>query len=1093
MIKNKLGSYFITSISPILLLTILAAILLTSGCQNHPYPATWFDSYHEIPGITPEQIQAIQQLRYEHEYLIYGMLHNDEAFTAIDGQIVGFAAQMCEWLTHIFDIPFIPVIFDDLPSLTAGLADGTVHFTGQIPRAPSLEVVYRMTDPISMRSVAIVRPHPSRPLDNIVQERTPRFVFKSGSVLHNILRDMNVFEYFEYTHVNTTAEANEILLAGTADAFFGDGVLTNSIAFPHLRVEAFYPFIFSFSSFATQDPAFFPIIDVVQKALDNGALAILGDLFTQGMEDTKQHRMSLLLTDEERVFIENNPIIPIAVHGHSYPISFYNNWDNEFQGIAHDVLRQVGIITGLTFEVVHNEGLEMPQMAQMLRFGEAYLAAGVFSDRVDRGVVGGPPNPFLMSDAFFTDNYAFLSRAETSTINISELLYMRVGLLENNVYDVLFKNLFPQHDNYVLFSDVDYLIDALENGEVNLAFYSLRGLIRATNYFERTGIRANYVLGESYGISFAIGQDLDLLHSIINSAILVIDTQAFSDDWMTRTFDFRLRILQARLPFLIGVSVLLALVLVLLFLLFWKTQYEKQRLQKLVAERTEILERESNTLNAIVDSLSDVLFYKDLNLNYVRVNKSFEALLGAKREDIIGTSNKGWVTPENTLAWCNMDIAIINEKRVIRTEETIKATDGSTHIVDLIRTPLVQGGGVYGILGLARDITERKEYEENLRAASQAKSAFLAHMSHEIRTPMNSIIGFTELALEDEMPPEIREYLSRINENAAILLDIINDILDMSKIESGKIELERVPFDYSDIFTQCKNIIMPKAMEKGLTLDFKAEPISGDKLILGDPVRLRQVLLNIIANAVKFTSDGTIKIESFIKSVSETNMTIRWQISDTGIGMTEAQIARISEPFMQADSSITRKYGGTGLGIPIIKGILDMMGSELIIESTPGVGSRFSFELTLDTIPEQDLIKKPAVVTGTERPHFDGEILVCEDSAMNQLVINKHLQRFGLTCTTANNGQEGVDIVAKRMASGDKPFDIILMDIYMPVMDGLDATAALIKMGCPSPIVAITANVMPDDIEIYRRAGMLDCIGKPFATQDLLGILYKYL
>jgi len=269
--------------------------------------------------------------------------------------------------------------------------------------------------------------------------------------------------------------------------------------------------------------------------------------------------------------------------------------------------------------------------------------------------------------------------------------------------------------------------------------------------------------------------------------------------------------------------------------------------------------------------------------------------------------------------------------------------------------------------------------------------------------------------------------------------------------------------------------------------------MAGNKLLLGDPARLRQVLLNIVSNAVKFTEHGTIKISSSVTKITDTTMTICWEVKDNGIGMTADQITRVTEPFMQADSSITSKYGGTGLGIPIIKGILDMMGGELAIESSPGAGSKFSFELTFDTIEVKDIVPKQPVAPNTEKPHFSGEVLVCEDSDMNQLVISKHLQRLGLTCITANNGQDGVDIVASRIKNGEKPFDLILMDIYMPIMDGLDAAAAIIKLGCPTPIVAITANVMPDDIKIYRKSGMLDCIGKPFATQDLLNVLYKYL
>jgi len=378
-------------------------------------------------------------------------------------------------------------------------------------------------------------------------------------------------------------------------------------------------------------------------------------------------------------------------------------------------------------------------------------------------------------------------------------------------------------------------------------------------------------------------------------------------------------------------------------------------------------------------------------------------------------------------------------------------------------------------------------------AANLSKSAFLANMSHEIRTPMNSIIGFSELALDDDNPPKTRNYLVKIIDSSRLLLQIINDILDISKIESGKMELENIPFDLHEIIASCRTLIMPKTMEKGLLMYFYAEPSVG-KVLYGDPTRLRQVLVNLLSNSVKFTKSGSIKLQSVIKEIGEKTVTLFFEVKDSGIGMTAEQLERIYDPFTQAESGTTRKYGGTGLGLTITKNIVEMMGGRLMVESAPGVGSKFSFELTFDAeeAKTKDALEKQIVYDDLEKPTFEGEILLCEDNVMNQHVICEHLARVGLKTVIADNGKIGVDMIKNRAQKGEKQFDLVFMDIHMPVMDGLEAAAKIIEFDVKIPIVAMTANIMTNDRDIYLKSGMKDCVGKPFTSQELWRCLAKY-
>ncbi|MCL2820842.1 MAG: ATP-binding protein [Oscillospiraceae bacterium] len=420
---------------------------------------------------------------------------------------------------------------------------------------------------------------------------------------------------------------------------------------------------------------------------------------------------------------------------------------------------------------------------------------------------------------------------------------------------------------------------------------------------------------------------------------------------------------------------------------------------------------------------------------------------------------------------------------------------------------LVRGkyGGDDVVIGYTRDLRDYKAYLEQLEktqetrlakeaaeAANKTKSQFLANMSHEIRTPMNSIIGFSELAQSDDIPDKTRTYLESINESAEWLLSIINDILDISKIESGSIKLEKIPFNLHDIFSRCRNSIQPKADEKEIMLYCYAEPNIGKKL-LGDPTRLRQVLINLLSNAVKFTNIGTVKLLATVTKSDENHISVLFEVKDSGIGMSQSQIDSIFDPFVQADDSITRKYGGTGLGLTISKSVVELMGGKIGIDSAQKVGSRFYFELTFEVIDDDSVDLYEDDNEEMEMPNFTGEVLIFEDNKLNQLVICDHLERVGLTTMVANNGQEGVLIVEERIKNKEKPFNLIFMDIHMPVMDGLDAASKLIQLGVTAPIIALTANIMSHDIELYKANGMIDCVGKPFTTQELWKILLKHM
>ena len=403
-----------------------------------------------------------------------------------------------------------------------------------------------------------------------------------------------------------------------------------------------------------------------------------------------------------------------------------------------------------------------------------------------------------------------------------------------------------------------------------------------------------------------------------------------------------------------------------------------------------------------------------------------------------------------------------------------------------------------------RDLMENRaalqDYADNLeikvREKTAAKTIFLANMSHELRTPMNSIVGFSELALDDDISQRTKDYLDRILESSKWLLHIINDILDLTSFESGKIDLSDSAFDLSEVVESCINMFMPRATENGLMLNyFTDSPLK--QSVIGDSTRLRQVLINLLSNAVKFTSSGVIEFTMDVRNIDADNAKIYFEISDSGIGISPEQLEIIFNPFTQADSGNTRKYGGTGLGLTITKKIIELMGGTISVESTPGVGSKFSFEVTLGLEKPEEAVNGFNVLHIDERPVFNGEILLCEDNEMNRLVACEFLAKIGLRTFIAENGKIGVEMVAKRNEKKGtedyRQFDLVLMDIHMPEMDGLDATLLIKEIDPQLPVIAMTANIMADDVDIYIQSGMSDCIGKPFVLHDLWRCLMKYL
>jgi signal transduction histidine kinase/CheY-like chemotaxis protein/ABC-type amino acid transport substrate-binding protein len=1077
------------------LFIVLCSFILTSlmGCgitEAHPLGSrsaqSPFASFRDIPGVTAEEIASVESLRRDHKSLIYGMTMTTETFMKTDGVIGGYSVFFCAWLTEMFGIQFIPSVYS-WENLWSGLESGDIDFTGDLMATEERRKILLMTDSIVERSLSSFQIPSADSIPVIAMSRPPRLAFLVNSaVLERV--ELLVDYDFEAVFYGDNSNAYEMLESGEVDAVLVMGISEASFdTYGDVKSETFFPLVYNSASLSTRNKELAPIITVMQKALQHeNTRDYLMDLYKVGYNEYRAHKLLLKLTEEERAYLRNNPVVRIAAEHDNYPASFYNNNEKQWQGAVFDVLHEVAGFTGLSFEVVNEPGDEFSDLVKMLETGKVSLLSELLWTREREGRFLWPNKPIM------TDYSTLISMLDYPELTLSEILSVRVGVARGTAHAELFKRWFPDHKKLFEYRSTADVWDALEKGEIDMVMSRHNQFLAMSNYKERSGYKINVTFENYFDATCGINKNETVLCSILNKTLGLVDTKRIAGNWTNRFLDYRYKMMEVRLPWLIGVTALSLVTLALILILVFRSR----NLRKLKEAEEKAREADERT-QLMFEYTPLIVMLWDKNFQILDCNQEALKTLGisSKKEYIERFFE---LAPEyqpngmTSLQMAQEELGqALNKAGYSRREWTMCHAVSGEAIPFEITLVRIKYKDEFAVLTYAQDLREQRamvqlaKQQAEAEAANSAKSSFLAAMSHEMRTPMNAIIGMTTIGKNSDDTERKNYALNKIEDAAVHLLSVINDVLDLSKIEANKLELSPVEFNFERMLQRIVNIINFRMDEKHQRFTVKVDK-NIPRFVLGDDHRLSQVIVNLLSNAVKFSPEqGEIGLDVTLAGEKDGICEIRVEVSDNGIGVSPEQQARLFRAFEQADSGISRDFGGTGLGLSISKHIVDLMDGAIWVESEHGNGSRFVF-----TVKVERGAKNIASLLAPGVKWENMRVMVVDDESEVGAYFKVLFDQLGISCGTAANGFEACHIIEEQGA-----YDLYFIDWRMPGMDGIELTRKIkaYDKDRPSVVVMISSADWAVIKDMALDAGVSKYLLKPLFSSAIIDCVNECL
>jgi PAS domain S-box-containing protein len=588
-----------------------------------------------------------------------------------------------------------------------------------------------MTGTIAQRSLKYFSIEGSAPLQEIKNNRLPKYILQEKTTIAN-----DVLFYangtFEPVFITEYDEAYDLLKSGKADALVTECVQEAFWDnYSDIEAKDFFPLIYSPVSLSTQNPELSAIISVVQKVLDSKSIHYFSDLNELGYNEYYKHKLALRLTDEELKYIKNNPVIPLAAEFDNYPVSFYNKHSSEWKGICFDILDRIKYLTGLDFLIINDNKTDFHILFNMLETGKAHIISELVNtpDREGR---------FIWPDhSFMTEISVLISKTDYRNISIDKVYTEKIGLSKGTAHTEFFLTWFPNHPNTTIFESQEETFNALIDGRVDLMMSSYSTLLYLTNYLELVGFKANIMFNNTFESTFGINKDKVILGSIINKALKLVDTMVISEEWRHKTYDYYLKIAEARAPFFILIIALSLLLFILIIFFFFRTYSAGKEMEELVQKRTNELALQTATLTTLFDSIPDLIFTKNINLQFLHCNKAFLEHFNKEIDAVVGNYDGAemGMTNQDAESYTEIDRKVINERRPITIEEHIQRYDGVRPFYETIKMPLILDDKVVGIMGIARDITERKEIEDKMALSYEYSKKLSDALSEITKSP----------------------------------------------------------------------------------------------------------------------------------------------------------------------------------------------------------------------------------------------------------------------------------------------------------------------------------------------------------------------